>query len=198
MSVDEDIVLWKHNTDVFKKKIDTGRTWSLLQTAKPQVNWHTSVWFSFSTPKYSFMVWLAIHNRLSTGDRMLLWGNIINPGCILCQHQLETREDLFFDCRYSNEIWFNLTRKIIPSRASSRWQDISTLLTDNSLPKLELYLLRYSFQVTLYSVWRERNNRRHSTPPTPASSMIKFIERQIRNQCLILISKRTRHNRKKK
>lgn len=114
MSVDEDIVLWKHNTDVFKKKIDTGRTWSLLQTAKPQVNWHTSVWFSFSTPKYSFMVWLAIHNRLSTGDRMLLWGNIINPGCILCQHQLETREDLFFDCRYSNEIWFNLTRKSYP------------------------------------------------------------------------------------
>lgn len=189
MSVSEDVVMWKHNTDIFKAKFDTRRTWSLLRTAKPQVNWHKNVWFSFSTPKYSFMSWLAMHNRISTGDRMLIWGNVTNPGCILCQHQLETREHLFFDCRYSKEIWLNLTCKLFPSRSSSRWQDVTALLSDPSLPKLELYLLRYSFQVTLYSVWRERNNRRHGAPPTLPSAMIRVIDRQIRNQCLLLISK---------
>lgn len=192
MSTGEDVVLWKHNIDVYKPWFDTRSTWSLLLHQKPQVSWHASVWFSFSTPKYSFMSWLAMHNRLSTGDRMLLWNAGINPGCSLCQHQLETREHIFFECNHSREIWLNLTRNILPSRSSVRWQDITALLTDNSQPKMQLYLLRYNFQVVLYSVWRERNNRRHGILPTSASATIKIIDRQIRNQCL-LISRKSRH-----
>ncbi|CAN6902595.1 unnamed protein product, partial [Brassica oleracea] len=33
---------------------------------------------------------------------------------------------------------------------------------------LKLYFLCYTFQVTLHSIWRKRNNRRHGSHPTPA------------------------------
>ncbi|XP_013632736.1 PREDICTED: uncharacterized protein LOC106338262 [Brassica oleracea var. oleracea] len=179
MNTGEDVVVWKHNLNTFKPKFDTKNTWLLIRDSKPEVSWYSTVWFPSSTPKYSFMVWIAMHNRLSTGDKMLLWNSGINLGCVLCQHQLETREHLFFECSYSLEIWQNLTRNILPSRFSSRWQDINELLSDNTQPMLQLYLLRYSFQVILYTVWRERNNRRHGDSPTLASVMIKTIDRQI-------------------
>ncbi|KAL0670184.1 hypothetical protein Bca4012_032888 [Brassica carinata] len=38
-------------------------------------------------------------------------------------------------------------------------ENSSELLPDNSRLLLELYLLRYSFQMIFYLVWREKNNR---------------------------------------
>ncbi|XP_018480196.2 uncharacterized protein LOC108851288 [Raphanus sativus] len=138
MNTGEDVVVRKYNLDIFKPRFSTKNTWLLICGSKLQVNWYSTVWFPSSTPKYSFMVWIAMHNRLSTGEKMLLWNSGINPGCVLCQHQLETREHLFFECSYSQEIWQNLTHKILPSRFSSRWQDIRELLSDNTQPMIQL------------------------------------------------------------
>lgn len=176
MNAGEDVIVWKQNLDTFKPRFNTKSTWLLIHESKPQVDWYSTVWFPSSTPKYSFMVWIAMHNRLSTGDKMLLWNSGINLGCVLCQHQLETREHLFFECSYSQQIWRNLTHKILPSRFSVRWQDIRELLSDNTQQMIQLYLLRYSFQVTLYTVWRERNNRMHGESPILAPAMIKTID----------------------
>lgn len=100
----------------------------------------------------------------------------------------------FFECSYSQEVWTNLLRQLLLSRFTYKWQDIMVLLADRSQTTLKLFLLRYSFQVTLYSIWRERNNRRHGSQPILASQLIKLIDRQIHNKCLLMISKRIRHH----
>ncbi|RID58659.1 hypothetical protein BRARA_F01942 [Brassica rapa] len=58
---------------------------------------------------------------------------------------------------------------------------------------LKLYLICYNFQVALHSIWRERNNCRHGSQPVLAGQLTLIIDRQIRNQCLIMDSKRIRH-----
>ncbi|BAB08257.1 unnamed protein product [Arabidopsis thaliana] len=40
----------------------------------------------------------------------------------------------------------------------------------------------YFFQATVYSIWLERNKRRHSEPPSTADQVIKFLDRIIRNK----------------
>jgi len=69
----EDIFLWKGRKDIYRPRFSTRDTWNHTRTPSPVVTWHKSVWFAGGTPKFSFCVWLAAHNRLATGDRMLSW-----------------------------------------------------------------------------------------------------------------------------
>ncbi|XP_024016250.1 uncharacterized protein LOC112089730 [Eutrema salsugineum] len=63
---DEDVAKWKARDGNYKAKFVTRDTWYQIRTAKPSVNWYKGVWFSQSTPKYTFMSWLAFQNRLAT------------------------------------------------------------------------------------------------------------------------------------
>lgn len=48
--------------------------WEQLRTHFPNVEWSHTVWFPFHIPKCSLISWLAIQNRLSTEDRLVLFG----------------------------------------------------------------------------------------------------------------------------
>lgn len=95
----DDIVLWKHGEDDFKGQFSSRATWDQLRPRKNKVQWSKQVWFSQGIPRYSFITWLTVLNRLSTEDRMRNWGVI--QGCVLCGERDETRDHLFFDCPYS-------------------------------------------------------------------------------------------------
>jgi hypothetical protein len=49
-------------------------TWNFLRKKKDNVDWWHLVWFPHAIPKQTFILWLTMHNRLSTGDRLLAWG----------------------------------------------------------------------------------------------------------------------------
>lgn len=74
VSMDDDIGLWKRKDDVFKSKFSSKSTGNLIRTPETSKEWSKGVWFLNATPKFAFLAWLAIHNRLSTGERMLRWG----------------------------------------------------------------------------------------------------------------------------
>ncbi|KAG5390779.1 hypothetical protein IGI04_032320 [Brassica rapa subsp. trilocularis] len=50
----------------------------------------------------------------------------------------------------------------------------------------EMVLLHYTFQITLHSIWRERNDRRHGETPMVVGSFAKMIDRGIRYWCLMV------------
>jgi len=85
----EDVFLWKGKNDTFRPQFSARDTWSHTRSISTEVTWHKSVWFAGGTPKFSFCVWMAAHNRLSTGDRMLSWNRGLSTGCALCNHMLE-------------------------------------------------------------------------------------------------------------
>ncbi|CAA7059727.1 unnamed protein product [Microthlaspi erraticum] len=62
----EDVFLWRKKGNKFKRVFSTNSTWLLTRTAQPIKEWYQGIWFSYATPKYSFLTWLAIRNRLST------------------------------------------------------------------------------------------------------------------------------------
>ncbi|XP_056843253.1 uncharacterized protein LOC130495769 [Raphanus sativus] len=85
-----DLVLRKQGEDDYKDSFSTANTWEQIRRKKPKVDWCRVVWFSQNIPRYAFITWLAIQNRLSTGDRMRSWG--ITQGCGLCGERDETRD----------------------------------------------------------------------------------------------------------
>lgn len=100
-----DISLWWSKWDRYKLGFNIKNTCLLIWDTSPLVPWHKGVWFKLSTPIYSVFTWLAILNRLSTGDQMQKWNRGAHITCTLCNAWLETRDHLFFACWYSAKIW---------------------------------------------------------------------------------------------
>ncbi|CAN7048915.1 unnamed protein product [Brassica oleracea var. botrytis] len=80
----------------------------MLRQENEQLEWAKDIWFSHRTPKYTFLTWLSMKNRLSTGDRIEVWQTGQRVDCVLCGHPQETGNHLFFECGYSSSLWHSL------------------------------------------------------------------------------------------
>lgn len=182
-SLDEDIGLWKRRDEVFKRKFASKSTWNQIRSSGTRQEWSQGIWFHNATPKYSFLAWLAILNRLSTGDRMLRWGGSFNVKCSFCDEEVETRNHLFFECRYLMEVWEKLAKGLMGEGFTNVWSEIITLISTGQ-NSLEIFTLKYAFQTTIHGLWLERNSRRHGEAPVPVETLIKMVDRRIRNRFL--------------
>lgn len=159
VTTQNDISLWKCNIDKFKAKFSSNETWVLLRESSPICSWYKGVWFPQATPKYTFLTWLATRNRLATGDRVSRWNVDANTSCVFCKDELETRDHLFFSCSYCSQVWSSIARGILQNDFTTQWDQILLILSDSTRPKLITFAIRYSFQATVHSLWRERNGR---------------------------------------
>lgn len=178
-SVEDDVYVWKPNGDLSNGTFSTSETWSVLHPPDPQVLWHKMVWFSGRVLKHAFLTWVAARDRLGTRDRLLSWGLHVPAVCVLCNGGDETRQHLFFDCPYSNEVWCYFTSRIhlgspIDFEEVLRWM---VLPSRNSNVATIMKLL---FQASLYYIWRERNSRLHTDVARSPSYLIGEIKNLMR------------------
>lgn len=123
----------------------------VIRLQAPRVSWDKCIWFKEATPKFSFLTWLAVHNRLSTGDRLLRWNPQAISTCWLCKSATETRDNLFFQCSYSEEVWRGTVRGLasgFPVQWTTLLQRLVTCLQD----KTRTFLLCYCFQAVVYAI----------------------------------------------
>lgn len=191
---EDDIGLWKEKENTFKRKFSSKSTWDLLRVRGDHCEWSNGVWFHYATPKFAFLTWLAIQNRLATGDRMLSWSGNVNAVCSLCDENIETRDHLFFECRYSAEVWNNLTRGLMGEDYTNTWSNI-VLMISTGQKTIKIFVLRYVFQATIHGLWLERNGRRHGEASLPPNRMIRMIDQGVRNRLSSIL--RTGDNRMK-
>ncbi|CAF2110692.1 BnaC08g48690D [Brassica napus] len=67
-------------------------------------------------------------------------------------------------------------------RYSCDWSTLLQMLVDGGQDKIDIFLLCYTFQITVYSVWRERNGRRHGEKPQTGDSQRRYIDKYVRNR----------------
>jgi len=175
----KDVSLWKRNNGTFKNVFISSETWHEIRQPNPICEWYKGVWFPKSTPKYSFITWIAVHNLLATGDRMLKWNAAVSGNCVLCDEDIETRDHLFFSCSYSPQVWSALTRNLLGQHYTTHWESLISILMALPTPKLHLFVLRYVFQLSIHSVWRERNGRKHGEPLTPPNMLAKMVDKNV-------------------
>ncbi|AAF99801.1 T2E6.13 [Arabidopsis thaliana] len=125
---------------------------------------------------------------LSTGDRMQFWNNGSDVKCTFCSTSIETRDHLFFSCSYASSIWTAIAKNVLQHRFSTDWQAIVNYISETQTDRIRSFLSRYIFQLTVHTVWKERNDRRHGEEPRTSANLISWMDKQIRNQLSIIIS----------
>lgn len=96
----EDMVKWRSNKGNLVK-FNVNRAWKDLRSQEEKVPWNKVVWFSNLIPWHAFIVWLMIHERLPTQDRVLKWHPDKGMKCALCGEVSDSHKHLFFKCNYS-------------------------------------------------------------------------------------------------
>ena len=182
LNQNEDVHLWKTGDNNYTTHFSSKATGNLIRAEQAKVNWSKGIWFPYNTPRFSFMAWIAVQNRLPTGDRILSWNTTASTACCLCPEPLETRNHLFYKCKFSEEVWKNLTFKLLSLRYTNEWEEVVRLLTDQTSNSTRLFLIRYVFQSTLSAIWKERNGRRHGESSHSPATLIKGVDKAVRNR----------------
>lgn len=148
----DDVCLWKRENGDFRTDFITSHTWHLTRIQSPKVSWCKGIWFKGATPKFSFLTWLAILNRLATGEGVLRWNPQADPTCWLCKSDIETRDHIFFDCSYSKEVWQGTIKNLIGQGSAYNWKRLVRLLVEGVRGRNETFLVRYFFQAVAYEL----------------------------------------------
>ncbi|KAL9299921.1 putative reverse transcriptase zinc-binding domain-containing protein [Arabidopsis thaliana] len=188
-----DDVVWRGRNDIYKPQFSTRDTWNNIRTTATKVTWYKGVWFYQATPKFSFCVWLAALDRLSTGDRMANWKGVSSGSCVFCNHPTKSRDHLFFNCPYSSEVWTVTAKNILTTRFTTDWHLLLNTVSSLQQNRVENFLVRYAFQASVYSIWSERNRRRHGNTLHSATRLIGWIDKQVRNILSSIRIKGDRH-----
>jgi hypothetical protein len=176
----DDSYLWKIGHHAPSNRFSTSDTWRFLETPYSPVPWHKAVWLKDHVPKQAFICWVVAHNRLHTRDRLRSWGLSIPSTCVLCNNQDESRDHLFFQCRYSSEIWGFFTAASGLSSPPTPFMHCLLWLMSASQDRNVSLIIKLLFQASVYFIWRERNLRVHSNNIRPAHLIIKEIQLIVR------------------
>ncbi|XP_048635030.1 uncharacterized protein LOC125608640 [Brassica napus] len=186
---EEDVSLRLNGKGQGKKVFSSKETWEFIREKHQLCHWYNAVWFKYSTPKFSFILWTALKGRLATGDRMRHWNGNPNVACVLCNESLETLEHLFFECEFSAQVWEVLMKDILMDKYTVRWEEMLGIMRDLTRDKMQIFLIKYMFQATVYMIWRERNRRRHGETGAPAALLIKILDKNMRNKLTLVLRK---------
>jgi len=92
-----------------------------LRIHRQMVEWHDIVWFKNAIPRHSFLLWMAVQQKLTTQDRLHRFG-IHGPNrCSLCLRNNEDHNHLFFECAYTKAIWWDVCDRCDIPRMTKGW-----------------------------------------------------------------------------
>ncbi|CAH2051154.1 unnamed protein product [Thlaspi arvense] len=176
---EDDYYKWKLGPQGVPKAFSASATWNFLHPCPPAVTWNKAFWSSGRIPKHAFICWVAARDRLYTRDRLRDWGLIIPTVCLLCNSVDESRDYLFFNCPYSQEVWTAFTTPAnvhppLPFALLLNWM-ASPPATKNAA-----LIIRFAFQASLYAIWKERNSRLYSAVFRPTVTIVEDIKRLLR------------------
>ena len=175
-----DVVIWSPSPN---GKFNLAHTWKHCFGNHNTVHWSHLVWFSKATPRFAFILWIAIQKRLSTQDRIS--GFTQGPlACYFCSKALESHDHIFFDCSYTSFIWQGMQNKMNSHIQATKWDDIVTEAAALWVERKPAHIIpRICFAATIYYVWQERNNRAFKSVFKPPDVLLSTI---ICNICNII------------
>ncbi|XP_039166708.1 uncharacterized protein LOC120292531 [Eucalyptus grandis] len=132
--------------------------WNLIRARKILVNWAPLIWDNAIAPRYQFILWLIVKNRLPTQVMLLSYGRIGFNVCAFCSEVPDSRDHLFFGCRISASLaFFWAARCNLPWR-NRCWNEVLSwarkFLTGNDFYHR---IVRFSFGALCHLIWKKMN-----------------------------------------
>lgn len=138
------------------------------------VPWAKIVRQNAAPPKYLFISWLLLHERLPTCRYLQRMGISVDQICCFCGDSEETLKHMFFACGVIQQIWREVALWCGVDRVAGSWEEEKQFLfsqcTTNSV-KQRLYQSLVS--VVVYHVWMERNGQRMAGKRNTPATLVK-------------------------
>ncbi|XP_010690714.1 uncharacterized protein LOC104904215 [Beta vulgaris subsp. vulgaris] len=123
-----------------------------------RVRWKRLICNNYATPKSKFIIWMVLHNRLPTVDRIRRWGINCDARCSLCRSEEESLQHLFFSCDNASAIWREICRLMRFDDSGGLYQDvISSACSQARKKKGKLFVM--FFTKSVHAIWRQRNSQ---------------------------------------
>jgi hypothetical protein len=134
--------------------------WEQLRICNQMVDWHDIVWSKNAIPRHSFILWLAVQRKLTTQDKLHQFGLHSPNWCSLCLLNNEDHNHLFFECSYSEVIWWDVCDRYDIPRMSKNWDEwIRWVIVTWNGKTFRNFSRKLGFTTTVYCVWQEQNAR---------------------------------------
>ncbi|KAL0287038.1 UNVERIFIED_CONTAM: hypothetical protein Sangu_2709100 [Sesamum angustifolium] len=138
------------------KRLVTSKAYEYFRPKLPRQPWKASIWKAFIPPKYSFILWLGLRERMATRDRLAFLHE--DPSCSMCINSKESAKHLFFECPFSSYVWshirhwFGITRRMSTFLSAVKW-----LKKGKTISSVQNKARHLALACTVYSLWRHRN-----------------------------------------
>lgn len=165
-----DNLSWNDDTS---QQVSISTIWDSIRRRTVSPPWLQILWHSLHIPKCSFILWLALKNRLLTFDRMLQFGMNVDPHCKFCTTSHESAQHLLLHCSYTQQIFINSPLPIGPDWISD--------IQDTS-PNITLKINYLFIGAAFYHIWLERNSRVHSNSSKPTRVLVQSIKQMVRDK----------------
>lgn len=152
----DDCIAWNSSGNQLRAlKIST--IYSTLFTHRTGPPWLDFVWSKFRVPKFAFISWLIMKERLLTRDRMINLGMPTASQCLLCMTQDESHSHLFCSCPFIQDVFRGCGIGV------TTWADfcVGRFLTQG-FDQIRTNILYLFISAIFYNVWSERNLRLHN------------------------------------
>ncbi|KAL6506024.1 hypothetical protein OROHE_022743 [Orobanche hederae] len=134
------------------------KAYLLIRPAIQKMDWRDLILNSCATPRAKFILWLALHRRLATKDRLQVFGVNIDETCVFCHQDRETIDHLLFNCSITKSVWSQLLCWLGIPRQTGCWdQEVRVLSRATKGKSAMARVLKVMIAETVYAVWRERN-----------------------------------------
>lgn len=181
---------WRDGIGAQKCDFSISHVWKQTATSISEVLWHKEVWFSGHISKHAFILWLVCLDRLSIRSRLRSWGVVDDSTCVLCEVYNKTREHLFLNCPYSQNVWrMGFLRLCSPYIGFGNWNVFERWLK-RGFPNAEGKNTRLLMvQEIVYDLLKERNARIFKKKAQSAESLFNKVTTGVRNSCLVCIER---------
>ncbi|KAK4384422.1 putative ribonuclease H protein [Sesamum angolense] len=172
-----DSILWRGGG------FSTKAVYDIFRNHGPKVGWYSLLLGPCKIPRYSFVLWMAILDKLSTMDKP--WLSHLGGVCVLCGREMETHEHLFFQCNYSRQcirILKGMVRFTWPNRA---WAvDIAWASKRWTGRHIVQAAYRALLAAIVYHIWHERNRRVFQHSMRPSSTIARIVVDEMRQKII--------------
>ncbi|GJU67261.1 RNA-directed DNA polymerase, eukaryota, reverse transcriptase zinc-binding domain protein [Tanacetum coccineum] len=134
--------------------------WNSMKVEYPKVEWHKIIWFSQCIPRHSFVMGMALHDKLRTQKRMAKWytnDTLLCPLCATCNNSVH---HFLFQSNFSSKVWSEVKSDLNLQVTPNDWQSIFQLMI-KELCVNNIYgvLGRIGIAACVYYIWKERSFR---------------------------------------
>ncbi|KAM6574467.1 hypothetical protein CsatA_022794 [Cannabis sativa] len=156
--------------------------YSTLQQQEQTCHWSKEAWGRLYVPKHSFMLWIAMLDRLKTKERLHRFQLVNDDECVLCRTTTETSQHLFFSCNFSQQGLQQVKRWLGWNMVSSSLKNIIRWIERAKIGKFKKAVFSAAIAGLVYMIWKSGNEKIWNDKIVPVDTIVQQLQIAVKNR----------------